>query len=113
MTAPTSSEPGQPRPLAHAYIRAHLLMTENELADVKERLAYYCHTEGLTLGKVFVERIDLAPAAYHALVDALEHDDAHAVLVPSLHHLAVLGPPTVLRDHLQRVTGLNVVVAAP
>jgi len=102
---------GRTRPLAHAYLRAHLLMTETELADVKDRLERFARVEGYCLDRVFVERVDLMPAAYHALVDALEADDVAAVLVPTWQHLAVLGPPAVLRDHLQRTTGVRVVIA--
>ncbi len=104
---------GRVRPLAHAYLRAHLLMTETELADAKERLERFAAVEGYTLGTLFVERVDLIPAAYHALVDAIEAGGVAAVLVPTWQHLAVLGPPAVLRDHLQRTTGVRVVIASP
>ncbi len=104
---------GRARPLAHAYLRVHLLMTETELIDAKERLERFAAVEGYALGRVFVERIDLMPAALHALVDAIETGDVAAVIVPTWQHLAVIGPPTVLAEHLQRTTGVRVVIAAP
>ncbi len=105
--------PDQTRALAHAYVRAHMMMTDTELADVKERLQHFAHREGYSIGTVFIERIDQVPAAFHALVEALERDAARVLLVPSPHHLAVLGPPNVLAEHLHRTAGVRVVVASP
>jgi hypothetical protein len=64
--------PDQTRPLAHAYVRAHMMMTDTELADVKERLQHFAHREGYSIGTVFIERPDQVPAAFHALVEALD-----------------------------------------
>jgi len=73
------------------YVRAHLLMTEHELADTKDRLAHFAESEGYTLGTVYVERIDRAPAAFGALIEAVERDQPEAIVIPCALHLAVLG----------------------
>ena len=40
---PDLPRPDAARPLLLAYVRAHILMTETELADIKERLAFFAH----------------------------------------------------------------------
>jgi hypothetical protein len=38
------------KPLLLGYVRKHLLMTETELTDAKERLAPFAELEGFALG---------------------------------------------------------------
>ncbi len=85
------------RHLQFGYLRLHLLMTETELTDTKERLHYFAQCEGYSLGTVFVEQDHTVPAGFEALIAAVKHYDARAVVVPSLQHLAVLGTPPALR----------------
>ena len=99
------------RPLMLVYVRAHLLMTWDELADAKADLAHFAAAEGYTFGTVYTERIDRAPAAFHALMDAVKREEASAVVVPSLHHLAVLGAPLAMKEHLEHYTGARVITA--
>ena len=98
------------RPLLLGYVRAHLLMTEAELSDTKRALAKFADVEGYTLGTVYVERIDRAPSAFQALMDALQREEARAVVVPGMHHLTVLEPPS-LKDHLEHYIGARVLTA--
>jgi hypothetical protein len=97
--------------VALGYMRAHLLMTEAELANAKEDLADCAARAGYTLGTVYVERLDRAPSAFEALVTHLMEHGAAAVLVPGLHHLAALGAPSVLKTHLEDTTGARVLSA--
>ncbi|HYU84197.1 MAG TPA: hypothetical protein VEK80_05280 [Kribbellaceae bacterium] len=99
------------RPLLLGYVRAHLLMTETELGDVKQDLADFAVREGYTLGQVYVERIDRAPAAFQTLVDDVRRNEVKAVVVPGLHHLGVLGSPAALKEHLEHYTGVRVLTA--
>lgn len=96
------------RPLMLGYIRAHLLMTWDELAIVKANLAVFAASEGYTLGTVYTERIDRSPAAFQALMDAIPREEAKAVVVPGMHHFAVLGAPNAMKEHLQHYTGARV-----
>jgi hypothetical protein len=85
-------------PQLFAYVRLHLLMTDTELADVKARLHQYAHVEGFSLGTVFVEQVHAAPVGFEALIAAVKHYDARAIVVPSLQHLTALGAPPALRE---------------
>lgn len=111
-TVDVAAGPDNSRPLAVAYLRAHLLTTEDELADAKRDLAAFAEREGYTLGQVHVERLDHAPAAFEALVAEVMREQVIAVIVPGTHHLAALGsPPSAIRYHLERTTGVRVLRA--
>jgi hypothetical protein len=71
----------------------------------------FAEREGYQLGRVYTEKVETVPEAFGALVQAVLEDKAAAVAVPSLHHFAVLGNPVALRDELQRVTGVPVLIA--
>jgi hypothetical protein len=101
---------GGARGLLHGYIREHLFMTAREHADLVAGFVVFAEREGYNLGKVFTEKVETVPAAFGALVQAVQDDKAAAVAVPSLHHFGVLGHPTALRDDLERSTGVQVVV---
>jgi hypothetical protein len=99
------------QPLLFGYVRLHLLKTETELSDTKADLHRFAVREGFTLGTVFVEQAHTVPAGFEALIAAVKHYEARAVVVPSLHHLAVLGAPPALTEYVQSVTGVPVLVA--
>jgi len=99
------------RPLALGYIRAHLLMTETELADAQAGLADFARREGYAFGTVYVERIDRYPAALHALIASVQRDAAATVIVPGVHHLAVHGTPNALKERIEQCTGARVLTA--
>ncbi len=100
------------RPLAHGYIRAYIMMTATELADAKTDLADFARREGYALGTVYVERLDRSPAAFQALMARVQRDEAAAVIVPGVHHLAVHGSPDALRQHVEYYTGARVLLAS-
>ncbi len=99
------------RPIALGYVRAQLMRTRTELAESVKRLADYADSEGYTLGKVFTERADTAPATYHALIAATLKHGVTAVVVPNLDHLTVLGDRPTLKGYLERRTDARVLVA--
>jgi rhamnogalacturonyl hydrolase YesR len=101
------------RPLILGYIRAHVLMSPDEIAAAKVSLAAFAITEGFVLGTVYVEHSDTAPAAFHALLDEVRRDnDVWAVVVPTAHHLTNGGSRTMTR-HLEHHGSVHVVVAEP
>jgi hypothetical protein len=101
-----------PRPLLLGYIRADVLTTCEDLTMAEGCLAAFAGTEGFTLGTVYVERGDAAPDAFQALMDEIRHlEDAWAVVVPDLRHLAD-GERRVMRTHRRDDTGVCVLVAA-
>jgi len=105
------SEADRMKPLVLGYVRQHLLMTEDELDDVTSRLAYFASVEGFTTGTVFVEQCESTPAAFEALVQAICRHQATAVVLPSMLHFAVLGPPLAVRLTFERATGAQVLIA--
>jgi len=99
------------RPLLLGYVRKHLLMTEGELDDTRERLQHFAQVEGFAMGTVFVEEIETSPAAFEALVEAVSRYEVTAVVVPSMLHFAVLSAPAAIKDYFERATGVRVMVA--
>ena len=100
------------RPLLLGYIRRHLLMTDAELDDAKERLGLFAEIEGFTLGTVYVEHLETTPAAFEALVEAVDRYEVTAVVVPSMLHFALLTAPAAIKDRFEHTTGARVLVAA-
>jgi len=111
VTATTPDDCDVTRPLALGYVRAHILMTEYELAAAKQDLADFARREGYALGRVYVERIDQSPAAFQALMAEIHRREATAVVVPGPHHLTVVGSPRSLKDHLEHYTSARVLTA--
>ncbi|WP_132157622.1 hypothetical protein [Kribbella antiqua] len=86
-------------------------MTEIEVCDAKERLAYFARIKSLRLDEVFVEDVETWPAAFEALVEAALSDQLSVVLVPSMLHFAVLGPPSNIKQHFEYITRTHVLAA--
>ena len=101
------------KPLILGYARRHLLMTDDELGDTKERLKYFARVKGFVLGTVYVEEVETSPAAFQDLVEAVNRQEVTAVVVPSMLHLAVLSAPATIKDYFERATGARVMVANP
>jgi hypothetical protein len=100
------------RPLLLGYIRRHLLTTDAELDEAKERLGLFAEIEGFTLGTVYVEHLETTPAAFEALVEAVDRYEVTAVVVPSMLHFALLSAPAAIKDRFEHITGARVLVAA-
>jgi hypothetical protein len=101
------------RPLLLGYVLRHLLMTDYELEDVKERLAYFAQVEGFAMGTIYVDETETSPAAFEALVEAVNRYEVTAVVIPSLLHFAALSAPVDMKDSFERATGARVMVAPP
>ena len=99
------------RPLLLGYIRRHLLTTDTELDDTKERLGSFAEVEGFTLGTVYVEHLETSPAAFETLVEAVNRYEITAVVVPSMLHFALLSAPAAIKDRFEHMTGARVLIA--
>lgn len=113
MTATAETEvgaDGATPPLALGYVRAHLLMTESELADARSDLADYAEREGFRLGTVYVEQPDTVPEAFRDLVDEIVQEEPQAILTPNALHLAVLGLPPRVMHLVYATTGVEVLL---
>ncbi len=98
------------RPLLLGYVRAEEDMTSAELAAEKERLQAFARVEGYALGAVFTEFPGTAPAAFHALIEAVLQHEIRVIVVPNARHL---GADPSLEDYLERRTGARVLVLEP
>jgi hypothetical protein len=101
------------RAVAHGYYREHLFMVCREKADIRARISVCAERAGYQFGKIFEEKVESVPSAFHDLVQALVNDKAAAVVVPNLGHFAVLGHPIAIRDGLQAALQVPVLVSDP
>jgi hypothetical protein len=99
------------RPLLLGYLRKHLLMTDDELHDTEERLERFARIEGFAMGTIYIEEVETSPAAFEALVEAVNRYEVTAVVLPSMLHFAVLGAPATIKGHFEHITGARVMVA--
>jgi hypothetical protein len=99
------------RPLLLGYIRRHLLVTDAELDDARERLGLFAEAEGFTLGTVYIEHLETTPAGFEALVEAVSRYEVTAVVVPSMLHFALLSAPAAIKDRFEHITGARVLAA--
>ena len=101
------------RPLLLGYIRAHVLMTADEIAAAKVTLVAFAMAEGFALGTVYLDQVNTAPAAFQALLAEIRRDnDVWAVVVPTAHHLTEGGLRAMTSD-LEHHGAVHVMVAAP
>lgn len=113
MATPAPAQPDveeAAQPLALGYLRAHLLMTETELAKAKTELAGYAEREGFRLGRVFVEQPDTVPEAFRELIDELVREEPDVIVTPNALHLAVLGLPPRVMSMVYATTGVEVLL---
>ena len=94
-----------------AYLRAHMLMTEDEVAKTTAELQRCAEKHGYMLGSVFVEQLGELSAAFTAVMQVINDERPAALVVPSVLHLAPLGLPPQLVHHLEIVTGVRMLVA--
>ncbi|MEV8376189.1 hypothetical protein AB0P21_25840 [Kribbella sp. NPDC056861] len=106
-----AAEAGPDLPRALGYLRKHLLMTESELSEAEGRLAHFAQVRGFRLQQIYVEELETWPAAFEALIEAAGTDGLSAVLLPSMLHFAVLGPPAEIKQYFEQLTGTRVLVA--
>ena len=92
------------RPLLLGYILKHLLMTDGELEE-------FAMVEGLAMGSIYTEERDTTPAAFQALVEAVNRYDVTTVVIPSRLHFAALAVTHDVRNTFERATGARVVIA--
>ena len=94
-----------------AYVRAHLLMTDDEIAATTDELERCAKKHGYALGQVFVEELGEVSAAFTSVMQVINDERPAALVVPSVLHLAPLGLPPQLVHHLEIVTGVRMLIA--
>lgn len=108
-----SGEVDYTRPLLLGYILKHLLMTDGELADTKVQLEQYAQVEGFAMGTIYTEETETTPAAFEALIAAVNRYEVTTVVIPSRLHFAALAVTHDVKDTFERATGARVVIASP
>ena len=102
-----------PRPLLLGYILKHLLMTDGELADTKVQLEQFAQVAGFAMGTIYTEETETTPAAFEALIEAVNRYVVTTVVIPSRLHFAALAVTHDVKDTFERATGARVVIANP
>jgi hypothetical protein len=100
------------RPLLLGYVLKHLLMTDGELADTKSQLEDFARIEGFAMGRIYTEKTDTTPAAFEALIAAVNRYEVTTVVIPSRLHFAALAVTHDVKDTFERATGARVVIAS-
>ncbi len=95
------------------YLRVQRLAADLAPDAITDRFSAFAEEEGYALAGVFVEQAHTVPAGLDGLIEAVKRYDARAVAVPTLEHLAVLGPGPPLVDFVQRTTGAQVLAMDP
>jgi hypothetical protein len=99
------------RPLLLGYVLKHLLMTDGELADIKDQLEQFAEIEGFAMGTIYTEETETTPAAFEALIAAVNRYEVTTVVIPSRLHFAALAITHDVKDTFERATGARVVIA--
>lgn len=100
------------RPLLLGYILKHLLMTDGELADIRSELGEFARVEGFAMGTIYTEETETTPAAFEALIGAVNRYEVTTVVIPSRLHFAALAVTHDVKDTFERATGARVVIAS-
>jgi len=78
------------RPLLLGYILKHLLMTDGELVDMRSQLEEFARVEGFAMGTIYTEETETTPAAFEALIAAVNRYEVTTVVNPE--STALRGP---------------------
>lgn len=97
---------------ALGFISMDFVRNTGELLAVHRQLKAFAREHGLQLTKVYVEEPG-PPSAAFDLLESLLESDGQPLLVPTLHHLAVLGHPAHIRDHLRLCTHEVLIATKP
>ncbi len=73
-------------------------------------MAEFAQKESFSMGFTYVEEPGTSPAAFEALFESVKRYEVTAVVLPSLLHLAVLGPSHDIRNSFERATGARVLL---
>jgi hypothetical protein len=97
---------------ALGFISMYFVRNTGELLAVHRQRKAFASEHELHLTKVYVEEPGPPSTAFDLLESLLELD-GQPLVVPTLHHLAVLGHPTQIRDHLRDCTHEVLIVTEP
>jgi hypothetical protein len=97
---------------ALGFISMSFVRNTGELLAIRRQLKVFATEHGLQLIKVYVEEPG-PPSAAFDLLESLLESEGQPLVVPTLHHLAVLGHPAQIRDHLRHCTHEVLIATKP
>ena len=97
---------------ALGFISMSFVRNTGELLTIRRQLKAFATGQGLQITKVYVEEPG-PPSAAFDLLESLLESDGQPLIVPTLHHLAVLGHPAQIRDHLRDCTHAVLIATKP
>lgn len=65
----------------------------------------------IAMGTIYTEETDTTPAAFEALIAAVNRYEVTTVVIPSRLHFAALARTHDVKDTFERATGARVVIA--
>jgi DNA invertase Pin-like site-specific DNA recombinase len=102
-----------PEPRAFGYMRIERGTTSEQSDNLRQEMAEFVASRGLTLSEVFVESDDSASSAFAALIDALHASDVTTVAVPSVRHFAHMqGVGAAMMELIESETGACILIVA-
>lgn len=97
---------------ALGFISMSFVRNTGELLAIRRELLALANEHGLHLVKVYVEEPG-PPSAAFDLLESLLESAGQPLVVPTLHHLAGLGHPAQIRDHLRHCTHEVLIATMP
>jgi hypothetical protein len=94
---------------ALGFISMRFMRGDSELVATHARLMGCADSHDLLLKKLYVQSGG-PPGTVLNMLDSLLASDGVPLVIPSLHHLWILGHPLQIREHLYH-TGHNVLIA--
>ncbi|MFG1625443.1 hypothetical protein [Kribbella sp. NPDC049227] len=89
-----------PATQALGFISMSFVRNTGQLLAIRRQLNAFAIEQRLQISKVYVEEPG-PPSAAFDLLESLLESEGQPLVVPTLHHLAVLGHPLEIRDHLR------------
>ena len=97
---------------ALGFVSMAFVRNTGELLAIRRQLKAFATEHGLQLTKVYVEEPG-PPSTAFDLLESLLDSEGQPLVVPTLHHLAVLGHPAKIRDHLRDCTHEVLIATKP
>ncbi|WP_344238026.1 hypothetical protein [Kribbella hippodromi] len=98
------------RPLLLGYLRRDLYLSDRQLGETRIELGAFAALEGFTLGTIYIEDAETAPAAYEALVASVNRYEVTAVVAPDLRQFGLIGEPAAVKRRFERDTGARIML---
>lgn len=77
------------QPLIYGYMRVSQDANDQQIMRMERDLRASAQDRGYDFGRIFYEHVPGSHAAFDTLTAELRRADAHYVIVPSFHHLAM------------------------